>query len=127
MRALLDTSLLVAGATSHGGFDVAVSSLSWAELRFGIRKAAIPEERARREARFLRLRSAFGPGIPFDDAAAAAYESVCALVLDEGRQVRGRVIDLMIAATAVAHGAAVLTRNPDDFRGLDSLLEIIEA
>lgn len=127
MRALLDTNLLVAGSLAHPGYAVAVSSLSWAELGYGIRKAANSLERARREARITRLRAVLGAGIPFDDAAATAYETVCGLVLASGRDVRGRVIDLMIAATAAAHGAAVITRNTADFAGLDGLVTVTAA
>lgn len=127
MRAVLDTSLLVAEELSHPGYEVAVASLSWAELGYGVRKATDPVERARREARISRLRAALGAGLPFDDAAADAYETVCGLVLAGGRDVRGRAIDLMIAATASAHGAAVITRNPDDFAGLDGLIPVIRA
>lgn len=127
MRAILDTNLLVAEALSHHDFEVAVSSLSWAELGYGVRKVADPIERARRESRIARLRGALGPGIPFDDAAADAYATVCGLVLAGGREVRGRAIDLMIAATAAAHGAAVITRNVDDFIGLEGLITVVGA
>ncbi|MGC5617350.1 PIN domain-containing protein [Georgenia sp. Z1491] len=127
MRAILDTSLLVAESLSHPGYDVAVSSLSWAELGYGLRKTVDPVERARREARITRLRTVLGAGIPFDDAVADAYETVCGLVLTGGRDVRGRVIDLMIAATAAAHGAAVITHNTDDFAGLDGLVTVVAA
>lgn len=127
MRAILDTNLLVAESLTHPGYEVAVSSLSWAELRFGVRKASEPVERARREARVARLHALLGPGIPFDDAAADAYETVCGLVLAAGRDPRGRAIDLMIAATAVAAGAGVITRNVNDFAGLDGLVAVIPA
>ena len=127
MRAVLDTSLLVAEELSHPGYEVAVASLSWAELGYGVRKATDPAERARRETRISRLRTALGPGLPFDDAAADAYETVCGLVLAGGREVRGRAIELMIAATAAVHGAAVITRNPDDFAGLDGLIPVVSA
>ena len=127
MRAVLDTNLLVAEELSHPGYEVAVASLSWAELGYGVRTASDPVERARRETRISRLRTVLGPGLPFDDAAADAYETVCGLALSGGREVRGRVIDLMIAATAVAHGAAIITRNPNDFARLDGLISVISA
>ncbi|MGB3909859.1 MAG: PIN domain-containing protein [Pseudolysinimonas sp.] len=127
MKALLDTSLLVAESLSHPGYEVAVASLSWAELGYGVRKAIDPVERARREARVSRLRAVLGAGLPFDDAAAGAYETVCGLVLSNGREVRGRAIDLMIAATAAAHGAAIITRNPADFAGLEALVPVVAA
>lgn len=127
LRAILDTNLLVAESLSHPGYQLAVSSLSWAELGYGVRKAIDPVERARREARVARLRAMLGAGVAFDDAAANAYETVCGLVLANGREVRARAIDLMIAATAVAHGAAIITRNADDFTGLDGLVEVVVA
>ncbi|MBX3193779.1 MAG: PIN domain-containing protein [Microbacteriaceae bacterium] len=125
MKAVLDTSVLVAESLSHPGHEVAVTSISWAELGYGIRKAPDAAERARREARVARLRAALGPGLPFDDGAADAYQTICGLVLASGREVRGRALDLMIAATAAAHGAAVITSNPDDFVGLEGLVPII--
>ncbi|HMR12424.1 MAG TPA: PIN domain-containing protein [Arachnia sp.] len=127
MKAILDTNLLVAESLVHPGFEVAVSSLSWAELGFGVSKASGALERARREARVTRLHALLGPGIPFDDAAATAYETICALVLARGREVRGRAIDLMIAATAASCGAAVITRNVEDFAGLDGFVEVVAA
>lgn len=127
MKAILDTSVLVAESLSHPGYDVAISSLSWAELGYGVRKSVDPVERARREARIARLRAVLGAGIPFDDAGADAYETVCGLVLAGGREVRGRAIDLMIAATAAAHGAAVITHNTEDFTGLDGIVTVVAA
>jgi len=43
-----------------------------------------------------------------------------------GRKARGRrAVDLFIAATAVAAGLPLYTREPDDFAGLLELLEIV--
>jgi predicted nucleic acid-binding protein len=125
MKAILDTNMLIDESIVHDDYEVAVSSLSWAELGYGIRKAVEPVERARREHVLARLRNVLGPGIPFDDAAADAYETVCGLVLASGREVRGRAIDLMIAATAAAHGAAVITANTDDFEGLEDFITVV--
>lgn len=127
MKAILDTNVLVSESLSHPGYEVAVSSLSWAELGYGIRKAVDPVERARREARIARLRAALGTGLAFDDAAADAYAAVCGLVLSGRREVCGRAIDLMIAATAVTHGAVVITQNTDDFAGLDGFVTVVAA
>ncbi len=33
-------------------------------------------------------------------------------------------MDLLIAATAHAHDAALYTRNPDDFAGLEDLIDV---
>lgn len=33
-------------------------------------------------------------------------------------------MDLLIAATAHAHGAVLYTRNPDDFMGLEKLIRV---
>lgn len=44
-----------------------------------------------------------------------------------GRKPRGaRAVDLMIAATALAHGLPLYTRNAKDLQGLDDLIEIVD-
>jgi predicted nucleic acid-binding protein len=53
-----------------------------------------------------------------------SYAQLAARVVQVGRQPRGRVMDLLIAATAHAHDAIVYTRNADDFAGLDELVTI---
>ena len=43
-----------------------------------------------------------------------------------GRKARGRrAFDLLIAATAIAAGLPLYTRNADDFAGLSEMLEIV--
>jgi predicted nucleic acid-binding protein len=42
-----------------------------------------------------------------------------------GRKPRTRSMDLLIAATAHAHGAALYTRNAKDFHGLESLVDVV--
>lgn len=126
MRAILDTNMLIDGNFRQHGYTLAVSSLSYAELGFGIRVAPDPRVRAKRETELGLVKEFFGAGLPFDDAAAEAYETICGLVLSQGRKVRGRTIDLMIAATAVSVEAAVITKNPDDFRGLEGFVAVYE-
>jgi hypothetical protein len=39
----------------------------------------------------------------------------------------GRAVDLMIAATALAHDLPLYTKNPKDLHGLEELIEIVDA
>jgi predicted nucleic acid-binding protein len=61
-----------------------------------------------------------------DANVARAYGRVYAAVAGSGRKARGqRATDLLIAATAVAAGLPLYTRNPADFSGLSDLLAIV--
>ena len=65
--------------------------------------------------------------IPFDADAARAYGPCTQLSSRCGRKARGpRAVDLLIAATAVADGMPLYTRNADDVRFLDGLVEVVE-
>ena len=59
--------------------------------------------------------------VPSDRLAARAYGDVVAGLRRVGRHERVRTLDLLIAATAVAHGLALYTVNPSDFVGIDGL------
>jgi predicted nucleic acid-binding protein len=77
-----------------------------------------------RSQRLADIEAAFA-AIPFDREAARRYGTLVALTIAASRNPRPRRIDLMIAATAAAHGLPLYTRNPDDFRGLDSAVTVI--
>jgi toxin FitB len=77
-----------------------------------------------RSQRLADIEAAFA-AIPFDREAARRYGTLVALTIAANRDPRPRHIDLMIAATAAAHGLPLYTRNPDDFRGLDSAVTVI--
>lgn len=126
-RGLLDTSVVMdleRVDTASLPAEVAVSALTMAELAAGPHATADPGERARRQERLQRAEAIFAP-LPFDASAARAYGRICAAVAAGGRKARGRrAIDLLIAATALAEGLPLYTRNPDDFRGLGELLDV---
>ncbi len=102
-----------------------MSAITLAELAAGPHATGEPAERARRQGRLQRAEATFEP-IPFDVSVARAYGRVYAAVVDTGRKARGRrAVDLLIAASAVATGLPLYTRNPSDFEGLETLLEIV--
>ena len=127
-RGLIDTSVLI--GLEHVKADdlpdaLAVSSITMAELAAGPHATADPEERARRQDRLQRAEATFDP-LPLDAAAARAYGRVYSAVSQAGRNARGaRSVDLLIAATALAANLPLYTRNPGDFRGVESLVEIV--
>lgn len=125
MRVVLDTSALITPIALSPDSETAVSSISFAELALGVETASDPVERAVRRTRLDRLRSALGPGLPFDDTAAGVYGTLTGIVAAAGRSPRRRALDLMIAATAVTHDAAIVTRNVDDFAGLERLVKVL--
>ena len=105
--------------------EMGVSAITMAELAAGPHATSDPQERARRQDRLQRAEATFEP-FPFDADAARAYGRVYAAVVTAGRKARGaRAVDLLIAATAHAVQLPLYTRNPDDFKALDDLIEIV--
>lgn len=127
-RGLIDTSVVIdleLIEPTDLPVEIAVSAVTMAELAAGPHATTDPAERARRQDRLQRAEAAFEP-LPVDGEVARAYGRVYAAVGAAGRKARGRrVVDLLIAATAVAAGLPLYTRNPDDFAGLSNMLEIV--
>ena len=96
-----------------------------AELAAGPHATTDADERGRRQDRLQRAEAVFDP-LPFDADAARAYGRIYSAVVAAGRKARdARAVDLLIAAAACAANLPLYTRNPDDFAGLDGLVEII--
>jgi predicted nucleic acid-binding protein len=127
-RGLIDTSVVIDLEELDAAdlpVEVAISSLTLAELAAGPHATDDAEERARRQDRLQRTEAAFDP-LPFDAEAARSYGRIYAAVSAVGRKARGpRVVDLLIAATAHASSLPLFTRNPEDFRGLEQLLQVV--
>lgn len=122
MRVLLDTSVLI-GAESPGELEGAISVASLAELHFGVLLAADDDERSRRAQRLGVVEATFDP-LPVDAAVAREWGRLAAAVAARGAQPRRRAIDLVIAATANAHGVPLLTRNPKHLAVIADLVEL---
>jgi len=113
-RAILDTSILVAPDADLSGLLCQISSVSYAELHFGVHGAPDDSARMSRQHRLTMIQSVYGHGISFTDETAHYYGLLCGRLRAQGRSPRGRAMDLMIAATALAVGAALVTRNTND-------------
>jgi len=127
-RGLIDTSVVIDLNLIEPAdlpIELAISAVTMAELAAGPHATVDPAERARRQDRLQRAEATFEP-LPVDAAVARAYGRVYAAVSAAGRKARGRrAVDMFVAATAVAAGLPLYTRNPDDFAGLSDLLEVI--
>ena len=127
-RGLLDTSMVVdldLLAADQLPEEVAISAISLAELSAGPSAAGAPEERARRQDRLQRTEAVFDP-LPFGVEAARAYGRIHAAVVEQGRAPRRCLADLLIASTALAEQLPLITRNADDFVGLEGLITVVE-
>jgi predicted nucleic acid-binding protein len=127
-RGVIDTSVVIDLEqidSSHLPVELAISALTMAELAAGPHATNDVEERARRQDRLQRAEAVFDP-LPFDTEAARAFGRVFAAISSTGRKARGaRAVDLLIAATACAAGLPLYTRNVEDFRGLEAVLEVV--
>ena len=126
-RGLLDTSVVI----DHDIVDPAslpdestIAAVTLAELAAGPHATGDDVERARRQDRLQWAAATWEP-LPLDAEAARAYGLVFAATRAAGRSSRTRLADLLIAATAAAHGLPLYTRNPGDFIGLDGIVRVV--
>ena len=124
MKAVLDASVLLADGIGPLEGELAISAATLAELHFGVLVTQEPHIRAERLRRLSVLQQRFDP-LPVDEAVAAGYGRLAAAVVAVGRQPRARLMDLLIAATALAHGARLYTRNADELVGVKYLLDVV--
>lgn len=124
MRAVLDTSVFVADEqarpleTSRIPDEGAVSVVTLAELELGVHLASTDSARALRMATLRAVQSSY-EALPIDEAVASSFARLVASARRSGR--RPKVQDTWIAATALAHSAAVVTQDADfdDLAGVD--------
>jgi predicted nucleic acid-binding protein len=127
LRAVLDTSVFI--AREHGRplaelpDEVGVSVVTLSELRHGVLAA---EHHSVRAVRLSTLEAArrLGRPLAIDEAVADELARLRVELRAIGRAMK--VMDAWIAATAIAHGAAVCTQDADfDFAGEAGLLRVV--
>jgi predicted nucleic acid-binding protein len=113
-RAIADTSVFIPQETGRelGELpqEIAVSVITAAELELGVLRAADQATRATRLSTLSRVQSTYAL-LPVDPEVASCFARIAAAERDRGRRLRRH--DTWIAATAMRHGAAVLTQDAD--------------
>ena len=127
MRAVLDTSVFIAREHERplGELpdEVGVSVVTLSELRHGVLAA---EDHTRRARRLSTLEAAkrLGKPLVIDETVGDEFARLRVALKAIGRSMR--VMDAWIAATAMAHSAAVCTQDADfDAAEDDHLLEVV--
>ncbi len=119
--AILDTSVFIAEEQGRPlaqlPDQVGTSVVTLAELELGVLLATDARTRARRLATVTRARELMAP-LPIDERVASAFAALVAELRQEGQRLA--VQDAWIAATAIAHEAAVCTQD-EDFDGVPGL------
>jgi toxin FitB len=101
IRAILDTSVVIATDIAPLEGELQISAITLAKLHVGIFVATRRKVHAERLRRLLVLQSTFN-ALPADEAVEASYGQIAAAVGDAGRQPRARSVDLLIAARAAS-------------------------
>lgn len=113
-RAVADTSVFIAQETGRELSDlpteIAVSVITAAELELGVLRASDRQARATRLSTLSRVQATYSL-LPVDPQVASCFARIAAAERERGRRLRRH--DTWIAATAMRHGAAVLTQDAD--------------
>lgn len=127
-RALVDTSVVInfpADKVGEVADELALSAVTLGELQYGVTAATDPVTQTRRRQRIQAALEQFAV-LPFDTPTAEYYGALATLIRRYGRNPRPRRLDLQVAATAARHGLMLLTRNGEDFLGLESALTVVD-
>ncbi|HET7036438.1 MAG TPA: type II toxin-antitoxin system VapC family toxin [Thermomicrobiaceae bacterium] len=96
---------------------IAISIISYMEVYQGVLRSPV---RQHSEASFGTFLVA-APILPFSPAVARRCAELRERLRQQGKRVRGRALDLMVAATALEHGLTLVTRNIDDYDDIPGL------
>jgi len=122
MGALIDSSVLVAAErgsldlaallAKSGDLDLAISEVTASELLHGVHRASKTRYKPRREA-FVERLLRFWPILAFDLVAARVHARIWSDLASRGVSIGAH--DLIIAATALANGYSLATRDKRSF------------
>ena len=125
MKYLLDTNICIYAQKGNEKIiekiqenfndGIAISSITLAELEYGIQASAFPQKNAGSLMRFLSIIEI----LPFDDKCANKYGKIRADLKKKGTLIGA--IDMLIAAHGAAKGLIVVTHNTKEFERVNEL------
>ena len=93
----------------------AISSITLAELEYGVKYSANPEKNAVALMKFLSVIEI----LPFDSNAAIEYGDICADLRKKGTPIGN--MDMLISAHARSENLIIVTHNTREFKRVESL------
>ena len=125
MKYLLDTNMCIyaqkknenvlAKLKEHWQEGLAISSITLAELEYGVKASAAPEKNSIALMKFLSIVEI----LPFDTGAAEEYGNICAFLRKKGTPIG--TMDMLISAHAKSEGLTVVTHNTREFERVPDL------
>lgn len=109
---------IVARIQIESASNIVLCSVVLGELLYGVERSD-PIHRPKTAATLQQLRERFA-SLPFDDSSAEQYGILRADLTSRGLIIGGN--DMMIAATAIAHGLTLVTHNTSEFGRIPGLL-----
>lgn len=94
---------------------IAISTITLAELMYGVQASSFPEKNTVALHQFLAIVEI----LPFDDEAAIEYGEICASLRRLGTPIG--TMDMLIAAHARSKGLTIITNNEREFKRVDRL------
>lgn len=126
MKYLLDTNMCIYAQKKNQGVlekireyfqeGLAISTITLAELEYGVQASANPEKNTIALLKFLSIVDI----LPFESDAAEEYGKICADLRKKGTPIG--TMDMLIAAHAKAENLIVVTHNTREFERVDGLL-----
>lgn len=110
---------VIAKLDEHGDV-IAMSSISWHEMLFGVERMPVGKRRARIEDYLLQLLGPSLPVLPYDERAASWHASERARLNNQG--LHSSFADGQIASIAATNALTLVTRNTKDFRNYQGLM-----
>jgi tRNA(fMet)-specific endonuclease VapC len=125
MKYMLDTNMCIyaqkknesvlAKLKKHWQEGLAISSITLAELEYGVKASAAPEKNSIALMKFLSIVEI----LPFDTGAAEEYGNICAFLKKKGTPIG--TMDMLISAHAKSEGLTVVTHNTREFERVPEL------